>query len=187
MKCRRYNVLGIPVNGYGSFKDVIDHIEEILDTGKSGYSVATHPEKVIAAKGNQQLKEIIQKAEVPFADAIGICWAVKKLYNCKIPRIPGIELMQHLLLYASKVNWSIYFLGTKPEIIEKAVTKIKSEYNVLKISGYHHGYFKNEEEIIKEIQIKSPKLLFVGLGTPKQEYWIAKNYKKINNTFWVKV
>ena len=187
MSPERYRVLDIPVNRYNSFEDVIDHIASVLETEKRGYSVAVNPEKIMAARRDNQLKEAIEKAEVTFADGIGTCWAVKKLYGCKIPRIPGIELMQHLLLYATKANWCVYFLGAKPEVVEKAITKIRSEYKALKIAGYHNGYFQNEAEIIRQIKEKSPELLFVGLGSPKQEYWMAKNYKKFNKTFCVGV
>jgi len=187
MSPARYKVLDISVNGYGSFETVIDHIASILEAGKSSYSVAINAEKIMAARRNNQLREAIEKAEVTFADGIGACWAVKKLYDCKIPRLPGVELMQQLLLYATKVNWDVYFLGAKPEAIEKAVTEILSKYKGLKIIGYHHGYFQNEEEIIKQITMKPPELLFIGLGSPKQEYWMAKNYRKFNGTFCVGV
>jgi N-acetylglucosaminyldiphosphoundecaprenol N-acetyl-beta-D-mannosaminyltransferase len=82
----------------------------------------------------------------------------------------------------------VYFLGANPDVIEKAADHAKEAYPGLKIAGYHHGYFEEEEEsVLAEIRETKPDIIFVGLGVPKQEEWIHENRESIPKGLFIGV
>ena len=85
------------------------------------------------------------------------------------------------MMQAEEKEWRFYFLGGREDVVEEAVKELKEKYPHLEIGGFHHGYFgDNDEEVIKDINRASPDILFVGLGSPRQEYWIRENRERIN-------
>ena len=79
----------------------------------------------------------------------------------------------------AKADYIPYFvLGAKEEIITKAIEKLQAEISGLNIVYYHNGYFNNDNEIYEEINAKSPKLILVAMGSPRQEQFIY-NAKKV--------
>jgi N-acetylglucosaminyldiphosphoundecaprenol N-acetyl-beta-D-mannosaminyltransferase len=78
---------------------------------------------------------------------------------------------------------SVFLFGGKPGVAETAKEKLEEMYPGLKIAGMRNGYFKPEEEpeIVEEINNSGADLLFVCLGAPKQEQWLARNSKSLKN------
>ncbi len=87
-----------------------------------------------------------------------------------------------MLNYCNNTKKSIYILGGKPGIPERASERINEEYPNIIIKGHRDGYFKEEDElsIIDDINELKPDILFVALGAPKQEKWISKHKKILN-------
>jgi len=124
-------------------------------------------------KDTYQLFKADRNVIIP--DGISVYFPVKVKYkNCI--KIPGIELMQELLVEFQNTGKSVYFLGAKKEVIEKMVKKFACLYPLLKVVGHHHGYFDkaNTDDIIAEIKKSQAYALFVALGTPAQENFIFK-------------
>lgn len=141
-----------------------------------------NPEMVMLAQENIDLKNALLDADLVIPDGIGIIYASNYLKLGLKERVPGIDLMSKLLNYANSTKRSVYFLGASNQSIELAVNNIKDKYKFIDIKGYHNGYFdKNEElKILNEINEKKPDILFVGLGSPRQELWIENNKKILN-------
>ena len=96
-----------------------------------------------------------------------------------------------LLKILNESGGSLYMLGGKPGVTDKAEEKIKKDYENINIVGHHHGYFKGihrgmkgdpeELEIIEEINSLKPDIIFLGLGFPKQEMFINEYKDKLNS------
>ncbi|MBO8138745.1 MAG: WecB/TagA/CpsF family glycosyltransferase [Desulfotomaculum sp.] len=95
-------------------------------------------------------------------------------------RVTGIDLMLRLCERGARENWRVFLLGAAPGVAEEAAEKLKNKYPGLVIAGTHDGYFKREENdrIVKMIRSAEPHILFVALGMPKQEQWIAEYQHK---------
>jgi N-acetylglucosaminyldiphosphoundecaprenol N-acetyl-beta-D-mannosaminyltransferase len=91
-------------------------------------------------------------------------------------RVTGIDLLEDILSQLNRTGQSIYLLGSKPGISERAAEEMIKQYPNLKIAGTYHGYFTKDEEteIIEQINRVSPDCLCVALGSPKQERFIYK-------------
>jgi len=74
----------------------------------------------------------------------------------------------------------VFFLGAKPGVGDLAAEKLLEKYPGINFSGIRDGYFKDDDEVIEAINASGAEILFVCLGAPKQEKWMAKNRDKIN-------
>lgn len=119
-----------------------------------------------------------QAADIARCDGSGIIKALEYL-GLNLPqeyRAPGTYLMPQLIEYSAQHNLSLFLLGSKPEYLQQAIVKIRSQYPGLAITG-HHGYFNKEDseqnkEIVQKINLAKPNILLVGMGMPIQENWI---------------
>ena len=139
--------------------------------------VTRNPEGVMQARRNPEFKEALNEADLSLADGMGIILATK-LTGQKIPgRVRGYDTVMALCqrLHEKKRSFTAYFLGGEPEVAEKAKTNMEARYPNMKVVGHHHGFFKDDTEIIEEINSLSPDILLVCTGMPKAEIWAAQN------------
>lgn len=114
-------------------------------------------------------------------DGIGTVLAAKVIKKPVKEKIAGIEVMEEIIKKCEKIGESIYLVGAKEEILQACIEKLKNKYPKLKIIGSHNGYFdiNNCEYIIKDIKVKKPYALFVAMGSPKQDIFIANNIENL--------
>ena len=127
---------------------------------------------------------LLTGAELDTADGIGKVWGARP-QGINVPeRVTGIDLMEQLCQRAAQRGWRIYLLGAAPGVAEAAAQKLQARYAGLTVAGFHHGYFNDneEQEIVADIIRTAPQILFVGLGAPRQEWWIDqfKNQLKVS-------
>ena len=175
MERKTVNLLNFPIDTF-SKEEAFNYAKSLLDSSKSSHIVTINPEIIETAKTNSNLEHILKSAELVIADGIGIKIGLL-IKGKKVDRITGIDFTKRLVEEASKTGIPISLVGAKQEVLEKVTEKFSKEYPDLNIVYTHNGYFENNEEIINEIREKSPKLLLVAMGAPKQEEFIyqAKN------------
>ncbi|WP_071027966.1 WecB/TagA/CpsF family glycosyltransferase [Peptoniphilus raoultii] len=164
-------------------------LNSFLKSEKLNKIYTPNTEIVMAAKNDEGLKALINKGDLILADGIGLIYASKMRKKPLKERVTGFDSSIELLKMANKDALKVYFLGGKERIAKRAAENVKREYENLIICGYHNGYFKGahtgdinspeEEAIIRQINEKNPHIIFVGLGFPKQEIWIDKNYDRL--------
>lgn len=140
----------------------------------------------IAAK-DSQYKKILQHASLVYSGGLGPVLASRIVGQGLPERTPTPDFIDKVFATAQKKGWSIYLLGTKEKSLVKAVSRIKEKFPRINIVGYHHGYFSKEEEgkVIEDIHAKQPTIVIVGMGTPRQEKFMAENIYRINaQAFW---
>ena len=168
--------MGINING-DSFLRSLDRAFNCINKEDKVYQVVTvNPEMYAQAEVDKEFKKILDEAEMVVPDGVGIKIALK-LKGHNVERIPGIDFARRLLEWCAKNNKPVAIVGSKEEVITKAVENLKNEIENLDIVYYHNGYFDNNEEIYENLKQANPRLILVALGSPKQEYFIygAKN------------
>jgi N-acetylglucosaminyldiphosphoundecaprenol N-acetyl-beta-D-mannosaminyltransferase len=120
---------------------------------------------------------MINRAGLVTADGIGIVWASRVSGHPVPERVTGIDLMMRLLEYAAVKGWRVFFLGSAPGVAEAAAGKAAGLFPGLRVAGAYHGYFSDEDSgvVAGKIMGSSPHLLFVAMGSPRQEIWIEQN------------
>lgn len=143
--------------------------------------VAPNVEFIMTAQKDEEFFNILKKADFATPDSIGVMIGGKLQKKPFKQRIPGQAYFRKVLEVGEKEGWTFYLLGGKGDVPKLAVQNIKKIYPNLNIVGYHEGFFEtaSEDEVIKQINELQPNVLFVAMGAPIQEKWIAKHQKEL--------
>ncbi len=146
-----------------SRQELIEYIFE-----KQGILIAVNAEKILHA--STEFKNIINK-NMGYPDGFGAVQILKKKGFKRAIKIPGCELWLEIIKSSYKTK-SFYLIGSRQEVIEATVKKLKTEFSGINICKYRDGYIKNEKEkelLIKDVKKHKPDVVFVAMGSPKQE------------------
>ena len=139
--------------------------------------IAVNAEKILHA--TDESRELINR-NLGYPDGIGAVWALHKKGHQEVVKIPGCELWLDLIqeYYRDK---SFYLVGGKQDVIEDTIVKIKQDFPGINICNYRNGYLKTEAEedmLITDIVKLKPDIVFVAMGSPKQELLMERIQKE---------
>lgn len=164
-----------------TYEGIIKEISKRMIKNEQSTIIAVNPEKVITAQKDPKVKALINQSTFQIADGVGILLA-SKLQKGKITsRVTGVDMMARLLKFAQDDHHPIYMYGAKREVIELAAKNIERDYPGIQIAGMTDGYEQDEEALIQRINESGAKMIFVALGSPKQELWIKRNINRLPN------
>lgn len=172
----RANILGCFIDMV-TMEEALYKVEQLINRKTSSQVITLNAEIVYQAYHNPDLRQIINQADLVTPDGIGIVWGGQKLGYPVKERVTGVDLLEKICTYAVERGWKIYLLGAAPGVAEKAGQNLRDKYPGLKICGVRNGYFEKEEEpgLINDIKAQQPDVLLVGLGAPRQEFWINQH------------
>ena len=162
--------------------EAIDIVEKLMDAQKPSFIATANAEMIMMADQDEELKSILNHADLVVPDGAGTVWAARHLGVSMPERVAGYDLTQHLLARAPQTKKRVFFFGSAPGVADKAKIKAESEYPGIQIVGVRDGYFKKEQEqdIIDQIKNARPDLLLAALGVPKQEKWLYEHLQELN-------
>jgi N-acetylglucosaminyldiphosphoundecaprenol N-acetyl-beta-D-mannosaminyltransferase len=170
----RIEILDVPVDAVdmtGALDFLCDHIA----TGTGCATVfAVNPEKVMRARQDSALRDLLASATLLIPDGIGVVLAARWLGLGRFGRVPGSELMPNLCARAAARGYGVFLFGARPEVNEAAADTLVSRYPGLTIAGRQDGYVKEEAmaALVDRINASGAAILFVALGSPRQEAWM---------------
>jgi len=175
-KFKTENFLGLPA-AVINITQAAEIVLKALQNDKKPLFVASiNPEICVAARKNKELFDAVSDCSLGIPDGVGIVIASKlKRGNIK-ERVTGIDFMLKLVAMSADLGFSVFLLGAAPDVAEAAAKELKEKYPGLLVAGTHHGYFKEYEEegIANIIRDSGADIVFVGLGSPRQELFIRK-------------
>jgi N-acetylglucosaminyldiphosphoundecaprenol N-acetyl-beta-D-mannosaminyltransferase len=139
---------------------------------------------LVQAKEDVELRRILFDAHLVLCDGTPLVWASRLLGNPLLERVAGADLVPLLLRVAAEKGYRVFFLGATPESAEQAVRNLKKLHPDLIVADHYSPPFNkllemDHEAIKRRILAAKPDLLFVSLGCPKQEKWIAMHYRSL--------
>lgn len=150
--------------------------------------VTANPETLMIASENENFDKILMSDKTSIIpDGIGVIMGAKRIGLKFEERIPGIEIAEELLKYASNNKKSMFFLGAKPEVMNKFIILCEKNYPNLKIAGYSDGYVKNKDLVMESAIKLKPDIILVGLGIPNQELLINKHFDNFKKGIFIGV
>ncbi|MBR5542657.1 MAG: WecB/TagA/CpsF family glycosyltransferase [Oscillospiraceae bacterium] len=153
---------------------------DMLIEEKNHVVVTPNAEIAYLASKDEELCRIINSADIVIADGIGVVYA-SKIYGTPVKeKVAGVELGELVMRNAEETGNGIFFLGAKPGVGELAAGKLSEKYPGLNFVGIRDGYFKDDAEVISAINESGADILYVCLGAPKQERWIAEHRDELN-------
>lgn len=159
----------------------LQHIGKLIAEDRPGQIITLNAEIVYQAQKSPALREIINNASLVTPDGIGVVWGGRQL-GCPFPeRVTGIDLLQTLCQEAASHEWPVFLLGAAPGIADEAARQLSQRYPGLPVCGTHHGYFQERETqmVLDAIKKARPRILFVALGAPRQEFWIHTHMEEL--------
>ena len=170
----KIKILDIPITNIRKV-ELLQQIDQHFQKGDQHLFIVTaNPEIIMLTKTSADYKETITAADYILADGIGVIIGSKILGTPLDEKLPGYELMHDFLNYANKHDKSVYFYGAKPGIAEQAANKATEQYATLNVAGYMDGYTIHGQEAATKIAATKPDFVFVAMGAPRQEQWIAE-------------
>ncbi|MEW6770611.1 MAG: WecB/TagA/CpsF family glycosyltransferase [Bacillota bacterium] len=170
---RRISILGAEIDPL-TLEEAVNRATALVASGGAHQIVTLNPEYLYRAQRERDLLEIAREAALVTADGVGIVWAAR-VHGFFLPeRVTGIDLLLALCRRAAAEGWRVFLLGGRPGVAKEAAARLVRDYPGLTVAGTYHGYFSGAEEatVLEQIRAAQPRLLFVGLGAPKQERWI---------------
>jgi len=132
--------------------------------------------KLVQVQKDRALREAIARCNLVIADGMPLVWAGRLLGQPLPERVTGIDLFLSLLREADRHGWSVYLLGATQAVLDEVVARIGREYPGVRVAGARNGYFgpDAEAEIVDDIHACRPDLLFIGISTPKKEFFLDR-------------
>ena len=177
----KVNILGVYVDKV-TIPEAAEAIFEMLGENRPHWVFTPNSEIIMQAYKNEEFCKILNRADLLTADGIGVVYASRILKNPISERAAGYDIACRLLDKIAKSGHRIYLFGGREGVAETAKKNLEEKYPFIQIVGTRNGYFKpaEEQKIVSEINDAKPDIVFVCLGAPAQEKWIARNSAKIN-------
>lgn len=181
---KRFLVMGVPVHLLDNYADwLMARSRE----GKGAHVITLNAEMTMQAEQSPALNRLIQHADLVVPDGAGVVLHLR-LRGQRIRRCPGIELAESLLNQSHDIG-PVFFYGGEPGVADAAASHWQQRLPHLKIAGTQHGYLTPEAEpgFCKHLHDLQPRLILIGLGVPRQEFWIAQHRHLCPNSLWIGV
>jgi N-acetylglucosaminyldiphosphoundecaprenol N-acetyl-beta-D-mannosaminyltransferase len=177
----KIDILGIGI-AKASMAEAEAVIWNALDKNEKLIVYTPNAEMIMNAHKDKAFADVLNKGDMLVPDGIGVIHASKIMGTPLAERVGGCDLSCHIIDGLTQRGRSVYMFGSSLGVAQRAKERLEAKYNGIKIAGVSDGYFdsEKEEKIIEDINISGADILFVCLGSPKQELWIHKNKDKIN-------
>ncbi|MDO4681782.1 MAG: WecB/TagA/CpsF family glycosyltransferase [Lautropia sp.] len=157
------------------------------ETSQPALVFSMNAEKSVQSNQDLAVRQLLQKATILIPDGIGTCIGARLLNGVRMRRVPGSELMPALCDRAEREGLSVYLYGASPASNRGAIQTMKKRWPRLKIVGASHGFMEpgnktdvatpddpaSADTVAARITKARPDIVFVGLGSPRQEKWMA--------------
>jgi len=169
--------LNFPIS-IGKYQDYIEYIIDSAQAGASQYIYVANVHMVVEAFWNKSFSEKVSKASVVTPDGMPLTWALRLLHGIKQDRVAGMDVLPALLNRSEKMRLPVYIYGGTESLLIHTRDYLQSHYPDLVVNGLYSPPFREltkeeENKIIDQLNNSGAKLIFVVLGCPKQEQWMA--------------
>ena len=180
----KIDVMGVRFDNV-TMGEALKHAEEILDRGETCYCVTPNPEIVYEAMHDADFCSLLNGAAMVLPDGVGVLLGAKLLGSPLKEKVSGVDFAAQLLPLLEARGKKLYLLGSKPGVAELAAANMQKRCPNLRICGMADGYFRDEDAVVERINAANPDVLFVCLGSPKQEYFMKNHLSQLHAALMV--
>ncbi|WP_043712939.1 WecB/TagA/CpsF family glycosyltransferase [Symbiobacterium thermophilum] len=178
---KRAQILSIGVDKV-TMAEAVDRCLGFIDAGGPHLVVTPNAEIADRAGRDPELAAIINGADLVVPDGAGIVLASRLLGDPVPEKVGGADLASNLLKALNdRGGGRVFLLGTRPEVVAEAARRVQEAYPRIQVVGWRDGFFRPEEEgeVVAQIRAARPDVLFVALGSPKQERWLHRHLPEL--------
>lgn len=184
---QRSSVLGLPIHLSSNY---LKWLTDCLQDRQGAHVVTLNAEMAMQAEKNEALAAVIRQADLVIPDGAGVVLYLR-LRGHRVERCPGIELAESLLERSVLLGepCPVFFYGGAPGVGQLAAKQWQQRVPGLTIAGVQHGYVSSEEQaqLAETLEALQPRIILVGLGVPRQEFWIAQHRHLCPHAVWIGV
>jgi N-acetylglucosaminyldiphosphoundecaprenol N-acetyl-beta-D-mannosaminyltransferase len=166
--------------------DVLDANEaaaQIMTFARDGAGaqvVTLGTEMVVHAQKDERFRDVVNASALSLCDTVGVLSVARRRGANLHERVTGVELVERLCAQAAREDLPVYFLGGAEGAAADAAAIMEARFPGLAVAGTRNGFFADDEVagIVDDIRTSGAKLLFVGLGSPRQELWLAEHLRE---------
>ncbi|MHC4592755.1 MAG: WecB/TagA/CpsF family glycosyltransferase [Planctomycetota bacterium] len=180
---RRVDILGASISAV-TLEEALRRIERWLAEGGSHYACFTNVHAVVLSRQDSEFRRITNEANLALPDGMPVVWASRLLGRALAERVDGPGLMLALCERSAAAGHSHYFYGGGEGVAELLAQRMVARFPGLKVAGCHCPPFRpltpaEDEDVVTTINNSSADIVWVGLGAPKQERWMAGHVGRI--------
>lgn len=178
------NILGISFQSLNR-QQLLATIKTAVETNQRALVLSGNILSFNLAYEQEWLKALFNQADVIRIDGAGLRLGARLLGYQLPERMTWADFAWDLANLCSEQDFSLYLLGGRPGLAEKAGAQLQTRYPSLLIAGIHHGYFNKtsghpeNEAILQQINMVKPDMLIIGFGMPLQEKWLEENRHRL--------
>ena len=177
---RPIDVLGLPIRPL----DLSSLVDEIVVRARQRITTLgcyANAHTVNLACRDTEYRQVLRQCDLLYADGVSLVWASQFAESPISRRITAMDYLPVLADRCAREGLSLFLLGSRPGIIDKAARQLQSSHPDLRIVGWHHGYFDlaDSEQVIDRINAVNPDILLVGMSSPRQEFWLRESGDKL--------
>jgi len=178
------SILGCRIEAL-TMEQTVREVDRICRDGGPVQHCVVNASKAVLIQTDHRLRGIVNSCELVNADGQSIVWAARLLGRPLPERVAGIDLFVRLLALAEQRGYGVYFLGATSDVVQGVVARAQREHPGLTVCGHHDGYLRagDTEAVVAEVRSTRPHLLFVGMPSPRKEYWLAENLEAMGVPF----
>jgi len=174
-----FNIFDIRYNNL-SLQSALSIVINSLGTGKKTTLYFLNADCLYKTHKNKEYTNILNSADFVLPDGIGLRIITRVFGGRMVEDCNGTDFSPLLMQKAAEKGYRIFFLGSKAGVSQRAAENIRKQIPGIEIVGAHHGFFNDAEEVIKKINDSGADILFVAMGVPRQEKWIAEHREELN-------
>ena len=161
-----------------TMNETLARITGFIETGDRVHTIfAANPEKNFSVPRDPLLYDAFKNADILIPDGIGMVVAARILHGVKLSRVPGVEVMHAISRLSAQKGYRMFIYGAKEEVSRIACERLQILYPGIHIVGRENGYLPAEKMpgLIDRINESGAEVLFLALGSPKQERWLSEH------------
>jgi N-acetylglucosaminyldiphosphoundecaprenol N-acetyl-beta-D-mannosaminyltransferase len=166
-------------------EETLQAVEGFIASGHPHQHVVVNVDKLVKARHDPQLRQVINDCALINADGMPVVWASRLLGTPLKERVAGVDLFEALMERAARKGWRIFLLGAKEEVVSRVRTLYEAKYAGLCIAGSRNGYWTPDEEdaVVEQIARARADILFVAISSPKKEQFLARHQVRMRVPF----
>jgi len=181
------DVLGVDFLPLESYAQAVAALEDRLRARQRTVVVAVNPEKVYRAWQDPEMSALVQRADVRICDGAGLAVVASLLHRRRVTRITGADLFDAMVARAAEAGWRVFLLGASEQVNAVAAAELSRRHPRLRLAGRHHGFFESSDEPCRAIDRSEADVVFVAMGSPRQERWMAEHAPRCHPAVWMGV
>ncbi|QSR36407.1 glycosyltransferase [Marinobacterium iners] len=179
----RIELLNCPMD-VASMEETVGLIDAAVAADRFTQHVVVNVAKIVNMQQDLQLDASVRECDIINIDGMGVVLGARLLGHNVPERVAGVDLFHELLAMSASKGYPVYLLGAKDEVVGETARRVQQLYPGLKLAGYHHGYFWDDEEaMVNKVRESGAQLLFVAITSPKKENFINRWRDQLGVTF----